>query len=262
MDLSLNSLVNFVLIITRVAAFIGFFPLFSRRQIPVSIKAGLAVALSVFWFSTMNVRVIEADLDLKNLSTVMAVLLIAREMGIGLLLGVTLGFMLIPAKIAGQYVGQELGLSMAAISDPSSPDSSGEVGQLFETLAILLFFGLNLHHFVLLFLDVTFDQLGGKIDLLRLPTDKLVALTQRLDDYGLLVAAPLGITLFLLNLGLVYLNKAAPTMNLFSVGMALRGSIGLLCILIFMPFILQAITMYFERVEQDIEGAFAMFQYY
>ncbi|MEZ6095635.1 MAG: flagellar biosynthetic protein FliR [Pirellulaceae bacterium] len=262
MDISLHDIVNFLLILARVSAVVGFFPLFGRRQIPMMVKAGMAGSLSFFWFSTMRTPIVGPEISVPEISSALAVLLVAKEMGIGLLIAMLLGFMLVPAKIAGQYVGQELGLSMAAISDPSSPDSSGEVGQLFETLAIFLFFGLNLHHFVLLFLDVTFNELGGKIDLLRLPTEQLVAVAQHLDDYGLLVAAPLGIVLFLLNLGLVYLNKAAPTMNLFSVGMAIRGSIGMVCMLVFLPFILQAISVYFYRVEGDIEQAFALFQYY
>jgi flagellar biosynthetic protein FliR len=262
MSISLHDVVNFMLILTRVTTLVAFFPLFGRRQVPVSVKTAFAFALSLFWLSTMQTKVISPDLDVYHISSVMAVILVAKEVGIGLLLAITLGFMIVPAKIAGQYVGQELGLSMAAVSDPSSPDSSGEVGQLFETLAILLFFGLNLHHFVILLLDVTFDQLNGKIDLLRLPTEKLVVMTQELEDYGLLIAAPLGITLFLLNLGLVYLNKAAPSMNLFSVGMALRGSVGLGCLMLFMPFVIHAMSLYFYRVEKDIEGVFAMFQYY
>ena len=131
--------------------------------------------------------------------TLLAILFIVREVGIGLLLAMTLGFLLIPAKIAGAYVGQEIGLSLASISDPGPSDQSTLVTKIFETLAVLLFFGLNLHHFLILFLHISMTHLANKISLLDLPTEGLIRLVDDMPEYGLLILAPLGIVMFLLN---------------------------------------------------------------
>ena len=37
-----EQLFSFVLILARISAFVGFFPLFSQRQLPVLVKAGMA----------------------------------------------------------------------------------------------------------------------------------------------------------------------------------------------------------------------------
>ena len=62
------------------------------------------------------------------------------------------------------------------------------------------------------------------------------------------------ILLMTVTIGLSYLNKAAPTLNLFSVGMSIRIGFGLFCLLMFCPAIFNAIQMYFYRMQSDIEN--------
>ena len=80
-----------------------------------------------------------------------------------------------------------------------------------------------------------------------------------LPEYGLQILAPLGIVMFLLTVALAFLNKAAPTLNLFSVGMSLRSGLGLFCLFLFMPAIVQAIDMYFRRVLVQLEQMMGYF---
>jgi flagellar biosynthetic protein FliR len=247
---------SFILVLCRVSAFVGFFPLFSHRQLPVLVKAGLAVGLTVFWYGSIPGHSLVGE----QVPMLLQVLMIIQEIGIGLLLAMTLGLLLVPAKIAGAYVGQEIGLSLAAISDPGSTDQSTLVTKVFEAISVMLFFGLNLHHFLILFLHVSLNQLANRINLLDLPTGGLVRLVDMLPEYGLLILAPLGIVMFLLTIALAFLNKAAPTLNLFSVGMSLRSGLGIFCLFLFMPVIVQAIVMYFMRVMQQLEQMMGFFE--
>ncbi len=247
---------SFILILTRVAAFLGFLPLFARKQLPAMVKAGLAMALTLFWFGSLPASAFFTD----EINVVTAVLLIVKETGIGFLLSAMLGFMFVPAKIAGAYVGQEMGLSLAAVTSPSGSDSSTLVTTVFETLAILLFFGMNLHHFLIMFLHVSLVELSGKIDLTNLPTELLVQSTHALSEFGCLVIGPVGICLFVLTIALALLNKAAPTLNLFSVGMSLRAGLGIVCLIFFMPVIMKSIEMYFLRCQSDLETFAVYFQ--
>jgi flagellar biosynthetic protein FliR len=240
---------TFVLVLARVSAFIAFFPLFAQRQLPTMVKAGLATGLTVFWYGSLPPEAYVVG----QIDVLTSVLLIAKEIGIGYLLAVLLGFMFVPAKIAGAYVGQEIGLSLASVSSPGSTDSSTLVTTVFETLAVLLFFGLNLHHFLIVFLHVSLNQLAGKIDLFDLPTEMLVLATSALSEYGSLIVGPVGIIMFVLTVGLALLNKAAPTLNLFSVGMSLRSGLGIFCMFVFMPIILKSMEMYFMRYQEQLE---------
>lgn len=247
---------SFILVLCRVSAFVGFFPLFSHRQLPILVKAGLAVGLTVFWYGSIPGHSMAGE----QVPMLLQVLMIVQEIGIGLLLAMTLGLLLVPARIAGAYVGQEIGLSLASISDPGTPDQSTLVSKVFEAISVMLFFGLDLHHFLILFLHVSMNQLANRISLLDLPTGGLVRLVDMLPEYGLLILAPLGIVMFLLTVALAFLNKAAPTLNLFSVGMSLRSGLGIFCLFLFMPVIVQAIAMYFMRVMQQLEQMMGFFE--
>ena len=236
--LTLTTVLGFLLILARVSAFIAAFPLFARRQIPTMVKAGLAVALSIFWFGTLSQTLVPENLTALDANTFTVSLWILREVVIGIVLGLLAGLLLLPAKIAGAYAGQE---------------SGGEVTQIFETLSLLAFFGLNLHHFVIILVHASFERLGRGFDLLELPTERIVSLFGSLEEYGLSIIAPLAICMFALNLALVLLNKVAPSLNLFSIGTSVRGVAGVFCLFLFLPVIFRALALYFQVVQTGIE---------
>lgn len=240
---------TFILILARVSSFVAFLPLFARKQLPRLVKAGLAMALSIFWFGSLPPDAYQTV----EINAITSLLYIAKEIGIGFVLSVLVGFLFVPARIAGAYVGQEVGLSLAAVSSPGSLDSSTLVTTIFETFAILLFFGLNLHHFVITFLHISLIELHGKISLTDLPTELVVQITSSLTELGSMIAGPVGICLFILTIGLALLNRAAPTLNLFSVGMSLRGGIGIVCLVLFFPIILNSIHLYFQLHQDKLE---------
>ncbi|MCE2792959.1 MAG: flagellar biosynthetic protein FliR [Planctomycetota bacterium] len=252
---TLTTVLGFLLILARVSAFIAAFPLFARRQIPTMVKAGLAVALSIFWFGTLAQPLVPENLTALDANTFTVSLWILREVVIGIVLGLLAGLLLLPAKIAGAYAGQELGLTLGAQTDPTNVEAGGEVTQIFETLSLLAFFGLNLHHFAIILVHASFEQLGRGFDLLELPTDRIVALFGSLEEYGLSIVAPLAICMFALNLALVLLNKVAPSLNLFSIGTSVRGVVGVFCLFLFFPVIFRALALYFQVVQTGIEKA-------
>lgn len=242
-----------VLVLARVAALIGFCPLFGGRQLPVQLKIGLAVALTAFWIGTAP-----ADGLPEKVPALLAVLLISKEIAIGLLLAMLVGMLLVPARIAGSYIGQEIGISMEPVTH-SGTDPSTIMASVFETFAILMFFGLNLHHFLVLFLHYSLTAVTGPIELTQLPTAAWVDLVNRLPEYGLLIAAPIAVLGFVMVVSLYFLSKAAPTLNLFSVGMPLRVGLGVLSLVIFLPVIWQSIESYFYRMLGEFEQFMSWF---
>jgi flagellar biosynthesis protein FliR len=238
---------SFALVLARVSALIGFFPLFGKQQMPVLVKAGFATALTVFWFGTTNVST-----SVPAPPPLLALILIGKEVGIGLMLAMLIGFMLVPARIAGSYIGQEIGLSMDPVTG-TGIDQSSAMATLFETFAVLLFLGLDLHHLLIRILHQSMNELAGRIDLMDLPTEGLVQILSGLPEKGLLVIAPVGVFSFVVVISLFFLNKAAPTLNLFSIGMPLRVGLGLVGLFIFMPAIWRAVESYFGVMARELE---------
>ncbi|QDT11176.1 flagellar biosynthetic protein FliR [Planctomycetes bacterium K23_9] len=251
-----EQLTLFMLVLTRVSAFIAFFPLFSKRQLPNLVKVGMAASLAIFWTLEVNTSVDTSEIG--DLASLMGMLMIFKEMMIGTILSMALGLFFWPSKIAGAYVGQELGLSLASISDPGSQDSSTLVTRLFDTFLILMFFSLNLHHFIILVIHESFQHFLTSANLFELPTEYMAQCMNVVNDYGLLIAAPLMILFMMVTLVLAFLNKAAPSLNLFTVGMSLRAGLGVFCLFLFCPIVFAAMQTYLFRVQDDIEELLRM----
>ena len=246
----------FMMILARVSSFIAFVPLFSKRQLPRLVKAGLATALTVFWFGCLP----EDKIAIESFDTISAILYLGKEVGIGFILAFLVGLILVPARIAGAYVGQEIGLSLASVSSPGTMDSSTLVTTIFETLAVLLFFGLDMHHVMIMFLHYSLMELGTPIALSDLPTHWAVHFTNSIFEHGTLIVGPIGICLMVLTVGLGLLNKAAPTLNLFSVGMTLRSGLGIFCLILFFPLIIHTMAMYFQIHQTELEKFLIYYQ--
>ncbi|MDE0934660.1 MAG: flagellar biosynthetic protein FliR [Mariniblastus sp.] len=251
-----HQLFNFILILARVSAFVAFLPIFAQRQLPHLVKAGLAMSLTVFWFGALPQELFYVN----QIDIVTSTLFLAKEITIGLLLAMLLGFMFVQAKIAGAYIGQEVGLSLASVTSPGTSDSSTLVTTIFETFAVLLFFGLNLHHFLVRIVHYSLINIGGKIEITDLPTELLTQMAGSLTTHGSMIAAPIGVSLFILTIAISLLNKAAPTLNLFSVGMTLRSGIGILCLIVFFPIIIKSMETHFRIYLFQLEQFFSYYQ--
>lgn len=244
-----QQILSFMLMLARVSAFVGFLPIFARRQLPNQVKAGLAIGLTVFWYGTLPE---DQSMQLPS-DTVLTILYFVKEATIGFMLATIVGLIFVPARIAGSYIGQEIGLSLAAVTSPGSSDSSTIVTTILETVSIMLFFGMNLHHLLILTLHHSFLMIGSEDSLIELPCDLIVGMHSLVLEQGFAITAPIGICLMMVTFGLALLNRAAPSLNLFSVGMTLRIAFGLFCCVIFFPVMARAIVAQFESHQFRVE---------
>jgi flagellar biosynthetic protein FliR len=224
------------LALVRVASFITVFPLFSGRNLPNTVKIGLAVVLSGAWFMTgLPSADITGGVDGSWGSMIHWVIAAARETLLGGALAFAMGLFLLPMQIAGSFIAQEMGLSMGSQADPTGQGPSTVVNQLFYTIGILLFFQFDLHHGVLRVLHHSFftRPIGMAYDLPTAPV-LLGGLTDT-HEAGLLLSAPVVGALFIGLIALLVTARTAPQLNMFTVGFPLRLAIGLIAAVVFFP---------------------------
>jgi flagellar biosynthetic protein FliR len=228
--------VSFSLILARVGTFVVAMPSLGGRLVPRSVKVGLAMSLSIMWFTCHGLAspdsMLLPDSGVHWLAFGVA---LARESLLGAVLGYAFSLFVVPARVAGEFVGQEMGLSLASMTDPSGENSATLVGQLFEVISLLVFFGLDGHHIWLASLHAMFARypIGSSIG--ALPVGSLVGGLTAAHEWGLLLAAPVGICTFITSIVLALMARTAPQLNLFSVGFALRLGVGLVAAVLFMP---------------------------
>jgi flagellar biosynthesis protein FliR len=68
------------------------------------------------------------------------------------------------------------------------------------------------------------------------------------------IAAPIGIALFLTNVGLALMARVAPQLNVFAVGFPLQIMIGLTMMIISLPLLAVVLPQVFEQTPRELDS--------
>lgn len=220
-------LMTFGLILARVSSFIATIPYLGGNFVPNTIKAGTALALTCFWFSESGAMSIQVMVTMERQPWLGFAAAVAREVIVGCALGYVFGLFLVPFRIAGEYIAQEMGLTLGTITDPTRPETSTVFGEFFEVFGVLLFFTHDVHHLFLAALHSSFARhpIGGSF--VAIPVATQLSALASATEWGLTLAAPVASCLFITSLVLGLMSRAAPQLNLMSFGYPLRILIGL-----------------------------------
>jgi flagellar biosynthetic protein FliR len=227
---------TFGLALVRIATFIAVFPLFSGRNLPNTVKIGLALVLSGTWFvAGLPSAGISPGVEGEWGSLTAWIMAAGRETLLGGALAFAAGLFLLPMQVAGAFIGQEMGLNMGQQADPTGEGTSTVVNQLFFTLGMLLFFSFDLHHALFRMLHLSFHTrpIGSEF---TLPSAALVlGGVSDTHSAGLLLSAPVAGALFIGLIALLATARTAPQLNMFSIGFPMRLVIGLVAAVVFFP---------------------------
>jgi len=232
--------VALLLVFLRVGGFVAFLPPFSGANIPNTVKVGLVLALTSAWGARIVPEVAIALNPVISENFLLLIWLGVRETLFGCALGWLLGLILVPMRVAGAYIAQEMGLTMSAVTSATQPGESNVVSQLFEIIAVLILFGTNVHHEFLRVFDVSFDAfpLGRSWNL---PTQEwIVGSIVKTTDLGLGIAAPVGVVLFAVMIASLFIMRQNQQFNLFTFGGPIRLIVGMGAMIWFLPTIVSS----------------------
>ncbi len=210
----------------RVGAFLLAAPVFGAQLVPLRVRTllGLVMTLVILPGLPEMPRVDPLSLG--------ATVIIAQELLIGLAFGFLLQLFVHIFALAGQMLALQMGLGMASMNDPANGVTVAVVGQIYLMFGTLLFLTLNGHLVVLEVMLTSFSALpvGSGLPLENLYT--LAGLLGWVFASALVMALP-GITAILLcNLVFGVMTRAAPQLNIFSLGFPMTMLFGLLVLAI------------------------------
>ena len=245
---------TFGLILARVSAFVATIPYLGGRFVPRTVKAGTALALTCFWFGESQATSANVVIAMNDQPWLAFGLAIARESIIGGALGYAFGLFLVPFRTAGEYLSQEMGLTLGTITDPSRPQMTTIMGEVFEMLGVVVFFAQNVHHVFLAALHASFARqpIGGSI--LAVPVALQMQAMSSATEWGLMLVAPIACCLFITSLVLGVMSRIAPQLNLMSIGFSLRIFIGLVATLMLWPEIAPQMSHVLLRFSSLLNG--------
>ncbi len=242
------------LVLARVAAFVAVMPLFAGRT-PRSVRVALTLALTAFYLGQVAPewdRHIAGQAE--NVHWLAYTLAMAREALLGAAMGFAFSLFLLPPRIAGEFLTQQIGLALSPQLGLAEEQPAGPLTLAFEAAGALVFFHLDGHHVVLAALHASFAKLplGGTF----IPDAAGPALNglSRAHEMGLLLAAPIGVCLFLLAVVLAIMSRAAPQLNIYSIGFSLQVLVALIGALYLMPDMIHLMAMFTGRIGDAVQG--------
>lgn len=233
MELMIEKLFGFAMVLTRISAFFIVIPVFGWASIPVRIKISMTVLLAIFFSMITPISV-----DVGQISSAKAILLLANEATYGLALGLIATLIFAAVKFSGRIIERQMGMAMAEILDPLTSERAQPLGSFLEMIFIILFLSANGHHLFLLIISRSYETFpAGSIPTIPVLTQGIVSAGSTMLIYGLKLAVPILAAFLLLMVILAVLARMVPEMNILFISLPLRVGLGLLMVAVFLPFI-------------------------
>ena len=232
----------------RIAGTLALLPGIGGAEVPVRVRVGLAVALTLLLAPTLP-----PPPDVDPLSAA-GVLVTASEIATGLAGAFVLIVAFNAVTLAGESIAITMGLGFALMNDPRNGVQVPTVSQFYLLMATLLFFALDGHHAVLALLAGSFATLpiGSGLDDGALTT--LVFFGATMFTGALAVALPALAAMLATNIAMGVVTRAAPQLNLFSVGFPITMLVGFLALLLTLPAFAESVTVLFADATGTLSG--------
>ncbi|MCX7799584.1 MAG: flagellar biosynthetic protein FliR [Fimbriimonadales bacterium] len=224
-------LFSFFLVFVRCSAMLAAAPVFGGAGLPVRVRVFLSVMIAGALAFALRPQEASVPADLGS-----AVLAIANEAAIGLVIGGLVSMSLAAAQMAGSVMDIQMGLSMGHILNPNTGTSNTLLAEYKHLLATVVFLCANGHHLMLGALARSFEvaPAWGWPQLEALQAGG-VALLAQLALIALQIAAPvLGVSI-LVDTAFGVVNKAVPQMPIFLVGLPAKILAGLVALSVALP---------------------------
>jgi len=236
-----------VLEAVRISGMIIVAPL-GFTQAPNRVKAGLIVLLTLAAHSFGQDLVSEASVE--NLAFA-----VMGEFVLGVAIGMVPRLIIAAVEVAGENIGPNMGLGVAQIFDPTSHASQNAITQILRDLAVLLGVLVGLHRVVIGAVIGSFRVVPAvSVHHLENLTEMIMVLSNDAITTGIKLAIPILAVLLVTQVALAFVSRAAPAIQVFSIGFAVTTAVGALLLIVTLPDVGYDVVVEMSRVGERIEA--------
>lgn len=256
MDIGVDLVVlaSFAVALVRAAAFVALAPPFAGGLFSVQVRSFVAIALALASFKAVPVEV-------GSYSTAEFAFCLVSQAAIGVALGYGVLGVLSAARAAGELIDNMTGSTLSSIFDPISGNSSPVFGRFFQLAFTAFLFVMNGQLLLARGFVRTFEAvpLVQGIDIAKL-SEQGVAIVSQLVVAALEISAPIVLALFITEMVLALLARAAPTLNVLVLGLGVKALLAVILVGMFvpaMPELTRTLMDHVATVMGGIVGAFS-----
>jgi flagellar biosynthetic protein FliR len=245
--LNFELVAGFFLVFARITSFIVVFPIFGGNNVPAQVKAGISLIISLVLLPIISFQFPTTEVNL-----LLYILMVLREVGVGLISGLVCSYILQIFSMVGQIFDLHIGFLMASFYDQTLGQTTLTARFLYMT-GIVLFFTLDGHHMVLTGLAKSFEMVplntaifsGVSLSLLIKSFSKMITMAVQ-------ISAPIIAVVLIVDICLGLLGRIAPQMNIFMMGFTIKIGVGILTLAILLPLMGVVFQSLFRQMEKDL----------
>jgi flagellar biosynthetic protein FliR len=238
----------FMLVFARIAAMVMLLPGLGETNIPVRIKIGIALMLTLILLPLHRAAY---HVDMQSLAPLLV--LMVHEIIIGVVLGATARVTLSALQVAGSVIAQQMGLGFVTAVDPTQGQQGLLIGNFLTILGLTLLFATDSHYLVIAALEESYrvfspGELMSSGDVADLATRAFAAAFK----IGIQLSAPFLVFGLVFNIGLGVLARLMPQMQVYFVGVPLSIMAGFLIFAAVLVTMMGTYMDYFVGVMHDL----------
>ncbi len=244
-----EGLLVYLLVFVRFSGMLLLNPVFTRNNLPQTVRMGLIIALTLLVAPMQPVEAVAAMTDLQY--AVAAI----RELFVGAVYGYVFILFYYFLYFAGDVMDTDIGLAMAKSFDPATNIQVSFSGQIVTVFFITYLFATGSHlALIRMFADSFLYIPLGAGGLTLSITSFILELFVSVFMLAIRLVAPLMVAEFILQASMGILMKFIPQITVFVINFQLRILLGLLLLYLFAPFIGQFIDNYLTVMFDNLMG--------
>ncbi len=236
-----------LLVIVRITALFAAAPFLGDNAIPRMLKVGLGILTALLFLPLVDI------LPSSYQTAPGFTYAVLREVMVGVTIGFVAKLLFIGIQFSGQFVSLQMGFAAAMLFDPSTEHNVPVLGEFYYIVAILLYLALGGHGFL-------FDALRESFEVIPLTGISyssgffrmLTGLSAEVFVIALKIAAPVFVTILIIDISLGLVARLVPQMNIFMFGFPLKIMTGMIIIIISMPLFGEMFQRLYQASRVDI----------
>ncbi len=238
----------FILVFARIASMVALSPVIGSGSVPPTFKMGFSFLLSIIIFPIVSRHFPPVPQEM-----VLYWILVLREVMVGVLIGIIGNLMFSSIQLAGQMFGIQVGFGIVNVIDPMTDEHISILGQFLFLVGILLFLGLNMHHYLIGIIASSYDYTPlGSFTFTEPLGMEVVGWLSKSFVIAFKIGMPIIFVLLMVTMALGIVARTVPQMNVFIVGLPKQLSIGLWVMGMSIGLIAYLLKGYFVTMMQDM----------
>jgi flagellar biosynthetic protein FliR len=246
--LTIEKVIVFVLVFTRIGAIITTAPVLGSPSVPVRVKIGLAFIMTFVFFPFAG-----SYQEVVKWGQIELFFALAREILLGITVGFVSNLIFSGINLAGQLMGFQMGFAIVNVMDPLNQTQVSVISQFLGLASLILFITVNGHYWFIEAIAESFNFLRlGEANLSNFIIRDVMKAGAELFVIALKIGAPLFAIIIAINVGLGIVARTVPQMNVFIVGFPRTIGAGLIGIGVTLPIFFEVAKGLFNKMGWNV----------